>query len=275
MDGFFRGVLRHRKLVTTIFVVLTAISLACIPMVKIDANMSDYLPPSAKSSQDLTEMKRVYGNDITNARVYVTGISKTEAQKFDDNLKGLDDVVSVTWLGDEVNMDEPLEVQDQDTISDWCDGKGYLFQVVLASGTDQAQVDQIRSMAKSLSGAKQVAIDGSAVDDAANLATINTDMAKIMTIAVITVFVMVLLNTTSYLHPVVMLLTIGVAIALNMGTNIFRGTISSITQLVASVLQLAVSMDYSIVLLTNFGRFREQADDQFEAMVMAMSKSFP
>lgn len=127
MDGFFRGVLRHRKLVTTIFVVLTAISLACIPMVKIDANMSDYLPPSAKSSQDLTEMKRVYGNDITNARVYVTGISKTEAQKFDDSLKGLDDVVSVTWLGDEVNMDEPMEVQDQDTISDWYDGKGYLF----------------------------------------------------------------------------------------------------------------------------------------------------
>lgn len=275
MEGFFRGVLRHRKLVTAIFVVLTAISLACIPMVKIDANMSDYLPPSAKSSQDLTEMKRVYGNDITNARVYVTGISKTEAQKFDDSLKGLDDVVSVTWLGDEVNMDEPLEVQDQGTISDWYDGKGYLFQVVLASGTDQAQVDQIRSMAKSLSGAKTVAIDGSAVDDAANLATINTDMAKIMTIAVITVFVMVLLNTTSYLHPVVMLLTIGVAIILNMGTNIFRGTISSITQLVASVLQLAVSMDYSIVLLTNFGRFREKTDDQFEAMVMAMSKSFP
>jgi predicted RND superfamily exporter protein len=100
-------------------------------------------------------------------------------------------------------------------------------------------------------------------------------MAKIMTIAVIVVFVMVLLNTTSYLHPVVMLLTIGVAIALNMGTNIFRGTISSITQLVASVLQLAVSMDYSIVLLTNFGRYREKTDDQFEAMVMAMTKSFP
>ena len=275
MEGLFRGVLKHRKLVTTVFIVLTVICALCIPMVKIDANMSDYLPPSAKSSQDLDEMKRVYGNDITNARVYVTGISKTEASSFDQSLKDLDDVVSVTWLGDEVNMDVPLEVQDQDTISNWYDGNGYLFQVVLASGTSQAQVDQIRSMAKSLQGADTVAIDGSAVDDAANLATINTDMAKIMTIAVVTVFVIVLLSTTSYLHPIVMLLTIGVAITLNMGTNIFRGTISSITQLVASVLQLAVSMDYSIVLLTNFGRFREQTDNQFDAMVKAMTKSFP
>jgi uncharacterized protein len=81
--------------------------------------------------------------------------------------------------------------------------------------------------------------------NAANMATINTDMAKIMVIAVITVFLIVMLNTTSFLHPVVMLITIGIAIILNMGTNIFRGTISSITQLVASVLQLAVSMDYS------------------------------
>lgn len=275
MEGLFRGVLKHRKLVTTIFIILTVICALCIPMVKIDANMSDYLPPSAKSSQDLDEMKRVYGNDITNARVYVTGISQTEAAKFDSSLKGLDDVVSVSWLGDEFDMDEPLAVQDQDTISDWYDGKGYLFQVVLASGTNQAKIDNIRSMAQSLDGADTVAIDGSAVDDAANLATINTDMAKIMTIAVITVFVIVLLSTTSYLHPVVMLLTIGVAITLNMGTNIFRGTISSITQLVASVLQLAVSMDYSIVLLTNFGRFREKYDDQFEAMVKAMTKSFP
>ena len=71
MERFFRGVLRHRKLVITLFVILTCLSVACIPQVKIDANMSDYLPTSAKSSQDLNDMKEIYGNDITNnARVY-------------------------------------------------------------------------------------------------------------------------------------------------------------------------------------------------------------
>ena len=275
MERFFRGVLRHRKLVITLFVILTCLSVACIPQVKIDANMSDYLPTSAKSSQDLNDMKEIYGNDITNARVYVTGISQVDAASFNEQLKSQPGVTSVSWLGDQVDLDKPIEVADADTVKEWYDGEGYLYQCVFTSDVDQAEIDSIRSMAQALPGAQTVAIDGSAVSDAANMATINTDMAKIMTIAVIVVFVMVLLNTTSYLHPVVMLLTIGVAIALNMGTNIFRGTISSITQLVASVLQLAVSMDYSIVLLTNFGRYREKTDDQFEAMVIAMTKSFP
>lgn len=275
MERLFRGVLRHRRVVIGVFVALTVICACLIPQVKIDANMSDYLPPTAKSSQDLDAMKRIYGNDIANARVYVTGISLPDAKALDRRLKGEKDVISVTWLGDEVDVDQPLETQDADTIADWYDGKGYLFQAVLKSGVKQSQIDHIRAIAKAMPGARKVAIDGSAADDAANMATINTDMGKIMTIAVIVVLVVVALNTTSYLHPIVMLLTIGVAIVLNMGTNVFRGTISSITQLVASVLQLAVSMDYSIVLLTNFGRAQQKTDDQFEAMVAAMTKSFP
>lgn len=275
MERLFRGVLRHRRVVIGVFVALTVICACLIPQVKIDANMSDYLPPTAKSSQDLDAMKRIYGNDITNARVYVTGISLPDAKALDKSLKGEKGVISVTWLGDEVDVDQPLETQDADTIADYYDGKGYLFQAVLKSGVKQSQIDHIRALAKAVPGAKTVAIDGSAADDAANMATINTDMGKIMTIAVIVVLVVVALNTTSYLHPIVMLLTIGVAIVLNMGTNVFRGTISSITQLVASVLQLAVSMDYSIVLLTNFGRAQQKTDDQFEAMVSAMTKSFP
>jgi predicted RND superfamily exporter protein len=274
MERIFRGVLRHRKVVTAVFLVLTALCVACIPHVKIDADMSDYLPPSAKSSQDLTAMKEVYGNDITNARIYVTGISQVDASSFAESLKGEGDVVSVTWLGDKASVDEPLEVQDADTIAEWYDGKGYLFDAVLSDTVDQAEVDHIRSMAQALPDADTVAMDGSAVSNASDMAALNIDMIKIMAIAILTVFVIVMLSTTSYLHPVVMLMTIGVAIALNMGTNIFRGSISSITQLVTSVLQLAVSMDYSIVLLTNFGRYREKTDNQFDAMVKAMTKSF-
>ncbi|MCI1318071.1 MAG: MMPL family transporter [Atopobiaceae bacterium] len=277
MERLFRGVLKHRGWVIAAFVVLTALCAWCIPQVAIDANMSDYLPESAKSSQDLDFMKSVYGNDIANACVYVTGISSIDAASYEKELEKEDDVISVTWLGDEVDMSEPLQVQDQDTIDEWYDSDtdGYLYSVVLNDDVDQARIDDIRAKAQALPGAKTVAIDGSAASTAYNMSTISSDMTRIMLIAVVVVFVIVLLNTTSYLHPVVMLLTIGVAIILNMGTNIFRGTISNITELVASVLQLAVSMVYSIVLLTNFGHAREHNDDQFDAMVEAMTKSFP
>ena len=274
MERLFRGVLKHRKTVIGLFVALTVICALCIPQVKIDADMSDYLPTSAQSKQDLDFMKDTYGNDITNARVYITGISQVNAAKFEQELEQTAGVTSVTWLGDEVDLAEPLGVQDQDTISEWYDGKGYLFQAVLTQDITQEDIDAIRAKAEAIDGAETVAIDGSAVSNASSMASLNTDMTKIMAIAIAVVFVIVALNTTSYLHPVVMLLTIGVAIVLNMGTNIFRGTISNITQLVSSVLQLAVSMDYSIVLLTNFGRERAKTDDDFEAMVQAMTKSF-
>ena len=274
MERLFRGVLKHRKTVIGIFIALTIVCGLCIPQVKIDADMSDYLPTSAQSKQDLDFMKDTYGNDITNARVYITGISQVNAAKFEQELEQTAGVTSVTWLGDEVDLAEPLAVQDQDTISEWYDGKGYLFQAVLTQDITQDDIDAIRAKAEAIDGAETVAIDGSAVSNASSMASLNTDMTKIMAIAVAVVFLIVALNTTSYLHPVVMLLTIGVAIVLNMGTNIFRGTISNITQLVSSVLQLAVSMDYSIVLLTNFGRERAKTDDDFEAMVQAMTKSF-
>ena len=274
MERLFRGVLKHRKTVIGVFVALTIVCGLCIPQVKIDADMSDYLPTSAQSKQDLDFMKETYGNDITNARVYITGISQVDAAQFAEDLADTDGVTSVTWLGDEVDMSEPLAVQDADTISEWYDGKGYLFQAVLTQDITQDDIDAIRAKAEAIDGAQTVAIDGSAVSNASSMASLNTDMTKIMAIAVAVVFLIVALNTTSYLHPVVMLLTIGVAIVLNMGTNIFRGTISNITQLVSSVLQLAVSMDYSIVLLTNFGRERAKTDDDFEAMVQAMTKSF-
>ena len=74
MQKMFRGVLKHRKIVIAIFILLTIICAACIPHVKVNADMSDYLPPSAKSSQDLSAMKETYGNDITNARVYVMSL---------------------------------------------------------------------------------------------------------------------------------------------------------------------------------------------------------
>jgi uncharacterized membrane protein YdfJ with MMPL/SSD domain len=87
---------------------------------------------------------------------------------------------------------------------------------------------------------------------------------------------MVLLNTTSYLHPVVMLLTIGVAIILNMGTNIFRGTISNITR-ARGERAAAGRLDGLLHRAAHELRTcpRAQTDDQFEAMVEAMTKSFP
>ena len=83
-----------------------------------------------------------------------------------------------------------------------------------------------------------------------------------------------LLTSHSWFEPVIFLTVIGVAIVLNMGTNIFRGEISFVSQICGAILQLAVSMDYAIVLLHTFRRCQREYPDPEEAMAHAMKRGF-
>lgn len=275
MERLFRACLRHRKIVVTLFLLVTVIAGLCIPSVKVNGDFSSYLPSDTASTKSLDKMEEVYGSDLTNVRVYVQGMSLVDAQSYASELADMDGVVSTSWLGDSVDVNEPLEMQDSSTVSEWYDGTGYLFQVAMTEPYEQASFDTMRSTAEGYSGVTKVAIDGNAAAQASTLSVVSTDMVKIMITVVLVVFLVILLTTTSFLHPFIMLITIGIAVIINMGTNIIQGEISEVTELVASVLQLAVSMDYAIVLLNNVTRVQAVEDDPFEAMVMAMTKSFP
>ena len=86
--------------------------------------------------------------------------------------------------------------------------------------------------------------------------------------------IILLLTTTSWIAPLLFLITIGVAVLINMGTNIFYKNISYITQSVSPILQLAVSLDYAIFLLSAFERLRQTEPNAEEAMVKAIRQSF-
>lgn len=274
MERLFRTCLEHRKAVIALFVVATIASALCIPHVKVNSDFSSYLPEDTASTVSMNKMKEVYGSGIANVRVLAEGLSIADAAAYADELTAIDGVVSVSWLGDYADVSEPLEVQDAATIGKWHDGQGYLFQLALTQPYDMAQIDAMRAAAEAHEGVTRVAIDGNAAAQASTMAVVNTDMAKIMITAVLVVLLIILVATTSFLHPLVLLGTIGVAVVMNMGTNIVQGEISTVTQLVAAVLQLAVSMDYAIVLLNNVQLCNAELDDPFEAMVLAMTRSF-
>ncbi len=103
------------------------------------------------------------------------------------------------------------------------------------------------------------------------------DMPKFVAAAVICVFVILLISTNSYLEPIVFLATLGISILLNMGTNLIAGnpmgTISTITSSCASILQLAISMDYSIFLMHTYYEERRAGKDPKEALISAMPKT--
>ncbi len=275
MEHLFRACLKHRKAVIVVFIIAAFIAGVCIPSVKVNGDFSSYLPSDTSSTKSLNKMEEVYGSDLTNVRVFVEGISLADAQSYVDELSKMDGVVSTSWLGDYVDVNKPLEMQSDSTVSEWHDGTGYLFQVAMTEPYEQASFDTMRADAESYDGVTKVSIDGNAAAQAATLAVVSTDMVKIMLTVVLAVLLVILLTTTSFIHPIIMLITIGIAVVINMGTNLIQGEISEVTQLVAAVLQLAVSMDYAIVLLANVSKTQRAVDDPFEAMVLAMTKSFP
>ena len=275
MERFFRAVIRHRKAVVTLFAALTLFGTACTGQVKVNGDFSDYLPPSTPSTVAIDAMNDSFDNDVANLRAYVQGIDLMQAKELAGIFAARDDVLVSQWLGDKLDISVPLEAQDQDTLSAWRDADGYLFQLTVSATNKQEQIDSIRTDALSIAGATSCAIDGSAAMDADITDSVGRDLSIIMPLAVLVVLIVMSIASTSFLHPIIALVAIGAAIVMNMGSNIVQGEVSSVTQMVGAVLQLAVSMDYSIVLLTNYGRAAKEFADPEEACVQAMTRSLP
>lgn len=274
MTRLFSAIIAHEKAVVALFVAASLFAGLCAGQVKVNGDFSDYLPPSTPSTVALETMEQAFNNDVANLRVYVQGISLVQARELAQGFSARDDVADVQWLGDELDTGVPLETQDQDTRSAWADDEGYLFQLTIAATNEESQIESIRAEALAVDGASACAIDGSAATTASVVDSVQRDLSVIVPLAVLVVFFVMTLATTSFLHPLIALVAIGAAIVMNMGSNIVQGEISSVTQMVGAVLQLAVSMDYSIVLLANYTKARARTDDAGEAIVEAMRRSF-
>lgn len=139
------------------------------------------------------------------------------------------------------------------------------------SDYDDATVDAISQIRKLNIGAHVV---GNAAVVANSIEAVQSITMKSMAFAFVVVIVILLLTTNSFWEPVLLLITIGAAILLNMGTNIVMWNgVSYMTQGVASVLQLALTMDYSIYLLNRFKQEKQRGLTSNEAMVEALTRS--
>lgn len=117
------------------------------------------------------------------------------------------------------------------------------------------------------------AVAGSAVSTADATTNTVSEILKVTAIAVAFVLIVLLLTTNSWLEPIIVLVGLGVAIILNNGSNLIFGEISFVTNAAGSILQLAVSLDYSVFLLHRFEECRRENTDEKSAMVDALCKS--
>ncbi|MFS8514892.1 MAG: MMPL family transporter, partial [Planifilum fulgidum] len=197
-------------------------------------------------------------------------VSVTEALVYKEKLEAIDGVTEVTWLDDVIDVKEPIEMADPDIVEPYYKNGTALFSLHIREGDEVATVDQIYDLI-----GEENAVAGEAVDTAVSQKMAGQESFNAAALLIPIIVIILVLATTSWIEPLFFLTAIGISVLINMGANIFIGEISFVTQSVAPILQLAVSMDYAIFLLHSFSGFRKQISDPDEAMRRAIKQSFP
>ncbi|HAU88063.1 MAG TPA: hypothetical protein DCW90_22085, partial [Lachnospiraceae bacterium] len=241
MKKFYRYVVDHPKLIITIFGVLFVLCFFGKNLVSVNYDINDYLPKGSPSTVALDRLETEYEGGIPNARIMLRSVTIPEALSYKQKLLAIDGVKDVTWLDTAQDITEPLEMMDQDTVETYYKNDNALLSVTIDEEKNIQAVEEIRTLI-----GEDNEMSGSAV--ATVVATTSTvkEVAFISIVAVLFVLAILLLTTQSFAEPIIILIGLGIAVVINNGTNLLFGQISFVTNAAGSILQLAVSLDYSV-----------------------------
>lgn len=261
-------IIRHSKLMLLLFGVLAVLGGLLIPLVPINYNLADYVPDDAPSTLAIHAMAEEFDDSVPNARVYVPDVGIIEALETKKQLQALPDVRSVIWLDDFVDLRVPLELDDADTVAGFFTDHGALYQITADLSNTSVTLDKLQQLAT-----PEGAVEGQLVDLALAQRSTSAEVNTILLYMLPLGLLILIFATLSWLEPLILLVTIGVAVALNMGTNIFLPEVSFMTAAVAGVLQLAVSMDYGIFLLHARKRHLNEGVSRRDSLKLAVVDS--
>ena len=263
-------IIRFKKSVVILFLTLTVLSAIAFFFVDVNYNMQDYLPEKAESTVALNMMEQEFSSGVPNTRVMIEDVTIQEAITYKHELEAIDGVTEVQWLDDVVDLRTPIEFADEATVENYFQDEKALYSVTIESGKEVEATNQIYALI-----GDENAITGEAVNTATQQEMTGQETMYAAALLVPIIIIILVLSTNSWVEPVLFLTAIGVSVLINLGTNIFIGEVSFITQSVAPILQLAVSLDYAIFLLHSFQDYRNKEYKPGEAMKLAIKESLP
>ncbi len=268
MAKFYKRIVDHQNLIIAVFLILFAVCLVCKQFVAVNYDMNDYLPKKSASTVALDLMDSEYSGGIPNARVMVQNVTVPQALEYKEKLLAVDGVTNVIWLDDVASVTVPLETLDTDTVESYYKDGNALFSVTIAKSKRIDAVNAIRDII-----GDENAMTGSAVSTAVATTSTVGEISFAAMVGVAFVLFVLILTTTSFAEPFLVLGGLGIAVVINAGSNLMFGEISFVTNAAGNILQLAVSLDYSVFLLHRFAECRQKTDNPKEAMVQALTMS--
>lgn len=264
---------RHSKLILVICVLLLIPSSYGMAKTRINYDVLSYLPESLETVEGQNILVDEFGMGAF-SMVVVEDMQMKDVQKLETDLEEIDHVKDVLWYDDALDINIPTEMLPSDIKDALFQGNATLLIALFDDSTSADNtMDAITEMRKVVN--KQCFVSGmsSVVTDIKSL--FQQEMPIYVAIAAILSLVVLCFTMNSLMVPVLFLLSIGMAILYNLGSNIFLGEISYITQALTAILQLGVTMDYSIFLLNSYeeNKHRYPGDNQ-RAMAHAISNTF-
>lgn len=252
------GIVKLKWVFLVLFVALSIFGAVMIPHTKINYDLTGYLPANCDSSTALELLKKEF-DDKGMAYVMVKDVTPEKAGEIKTRLEKVEGVATVTYV-------ESMNYKNNSA----------LYTVTLKDYDSTAGAfDAVKDVIDALSDEKAYLSGQSAFSYYTKLETEQSIMKLGIAIVVIILLVM-LFTSKTYFELIVLILVFGAAMAINMGTNfLFVNGISYIANLVALVLQLALSLDYSIILLHRYMEERDNGEDAKTATVTALTKGLP
>lgn len=265
-------IVRKRRLILLLFGLLTLLSILLVPTVRVNYNMSKYLPEDMPTKEALMVMEEEFGLGGT-AQVMLTEVSIVEAKEIKNRIADIKGVKSVTWLDDIADITQPLEILDAELVEEYYQENSALLLIEFTeddySLLTGSALEEIRQLAKD-----KVMLRGPAVTAKAMRETTSKEIIQIVAFVLPVFLLILILSTSSWFESVLFIAVIGISVIINMGTNFIFGEVSFMTQMSGAVLQFAIAMDYSIFLLHRFAEERASGAGVEEAMKRALYKSF-
>ncbi len=266
-------IVKNKKSIVATFLVFALLGGIFTLLVSVNFNIVDYLPQKAQSTRALDIIKEEFKEEMPNARVMIKDVTIQEALEYKEKILEIEGISSVTWLDDVIGVDTltttPIEFIDDSLLENYYKNGNALITATVKSGLEESTIKELRELIGENNGT-----DGKAVDTAETQEMSTSEVLKAMVILVPVIIIILIFSTSSWIEPLLFLITIGIAVIINMGTNIFFKDISFITQTVSPILQLAVSLDYAIFLLHSFKNYREKFKPE-EAMKLAIKHALP
>lgn len=226
-------------------------------LTKVNQDITKYLPTESETRIGLTTMEEEFttfgmasvmianvtyeqAEEVVELLEHIEGVSSVVLDKTEDYYRGSNALLAVTM--DEKDGD-PENIETMNRVKESLAGYDYYISTTI--GANEAQLEQIQK-----------------------------DISVIMVLAVVIIVLVLLIASTSYMAVPVLMMTFGIAAILNMGTNYLMGEISSVTDSIAVVLQLALAIDYAIILLDRFLEEKKHMDSE-SALKLALSKAIP